>query len=90
MESNLFRKKSLERLSSPEQLDVIMRVIGPKRWLALAGLFLVLGVVIIWGYAGTIDSKVAGDGIIVRAGTVLNVVTSGAGLVTSAAQSGCR
>ena len=83
MDSSIFRKASLERLSSPEQLDVIMRVTGPKRWLALAGLFLILGVAILWGYAGTIDTKVSGEGIIVRAGTVLNVVTSGSGLVTS-------
>src|SRR5208283_3926739 len=83
MESSIFRKASLERLSSPEQLDVIMRVTGGKRWLALAGLFLILGVAMLWGYAGTIDTKVSGSGVIVRTGTVLNVVTSGAGLVTT-------
>ena len=83
MSETIFRKASLERLSSPEQLDVIMRVTGPRRWLALAGLFIVLGATVVWGYAGSIDTKVSGSGIIVRAGTVLNVVTEGAGLVTS-------
>jgi HlyD family secretion protein len=83
MSSTIFRKASLERLSSPEQLDVIMRVTGPKRWLALAGLFIVLAVTVVWGYAGSIDTKVSGSGIIVRAGTVLNVVSAGSGLVTS-------
>jgi NHLM bacteriocin system secretion protein len=83
MSADIFRKASLERLSSPEQLDVIMRVTGPRRWLALGGLFLILGVTVVWGYAGSIDTKVIGSGIIVRAGTVLNVVTSGSGLVTS-------
>lgn len=83
METSIFRKASLERLSSPEQLDTLMQVTDPKRWLALAGLFLVLGVAVIWGYAGTVDTKVSGSGVIVRAGTVLNVVASGAGLVTS-------
>ena len=60
-----------------------MRVTGAKRWLALAGMFLVLGVAVIWGYEGTIDTKVGGSGVIVRAGTVLNVVASGAGMVTA-------
>src|SRR5579872_2499809 len=83
MDASIFRKTSLERLSSPEQLDTIMRVIGPKRWLALAGILLILGVAGIWGYQGTIDTKVTGSGVIVRAGTVLNVVASGSGLVTS-------
>ena len=82
METNIFRKTSLERLSSPEQLDTIMRVTGAKRWLALAGMILILGVAIIWGYEGTIDTKVSGSGVIVRTGTVLNVVTEGSGLVT--------
>jgi HlyD family secretion protein len=82
MDTNIFRKTSLERLSSPEQLDTIMRVTGAKRWLALAGMILILGVAIIWGYEGTIDTKVSGSGVIVRTGTVLNVVTEGSGLVT--------
>ena len=83
METSIFRKASLERLSSPEQLDIIMRVTGPRRWLALAGVFLILGSVVFWGYAGTIDTKVSGSGVIMRAGTVLNVVASGSGLVTN-------
>jgi HlyD family secretion protein len=83
METNIFRKTALERLSSPEQLDTIMQVTGAKRWLALAGMFLILGVAVIWGYEGTIDTKVSGSGVIVRAGTVLNVVASGSGVLTS-------
>ena len=83
METSIFRKTSLERLSSPEQLDTIMRVTGAKRWLALAGIFLILGVAVVWGYTGTLDTKVSGSGVIVRAGTVLNVVASGAGQVAS-------
>jgi HlyD family secretion protein len=83
MSSNLFRKAALDRLSSPEQLDVIVRLTGPKRWLALMGLFLVLGVVVIWGYRGSIATKVGGFGIIVRSGTVLNIVAPSAGTVSS-------
>jgi len=82
MDTSIFRKTSLERLSSPEQLDTIMRVTGAKRWLALVGMFLILGVAILWGYAGSVETKVSGSGVIVRAGTVLTVVTEGSGLVT--------
>ncbi len=67
----------------PGQLDTIMRVTGARRWLALAGMFLILGAGLVWGFAGNIDTKAGGSGVIVRAGTVLNVVTSGAGLVTA-------
>jgi len=85
MDKSIFRKTSLERLSSPEHLDTIMRVTGAKHWLALLGMFLILGVAMIWGYAGNIDTKVSGSGVIVRAGTVLNVGAGGSGLVTSIA-----
>jgi NHLM bacteriocin system secretion protein len=83
MDTSIFRKASLERLSSPERLDLIMRVTGPKSWLALGGLLLILGAALVWGYAGTIATKAGGEGVIVRTGTVLNVVTAGTGLVTS-------
>ena len=33
--SNLFRKKSLERISSPEQLNEYVRVSTPSVWLVL-------------------------------------------------------
>ena len=38
MDSKIFRKVALERLSSPERLDQAWRVTTPKEWLALAGI----------------------------------------------------
>ena len=35
MNEVLFRKVSLDRLSSPEQLDQLLRVTDPKSWLGL-------------------------------------------------------
>ncbi len=82
MDTGIFRKAALDRLSSPEQLDMVMRVTRARSWLALGALFLVLSVVVVWGYTGEIPTKVNGQGVIVRTGTVLNVVTLGAGMVT--------
>lgn len=82
MDTGIFRKAALDRLSSPEQLDQVMRITRARSWLALGALLLVLSVVVVWGYTGEIPTKVDGQGIIVRAGTVLNVVTLGAGMVT--------
>ena len=83
MESKIFRKVSLERLSTPEQLDQLLQVTTAKDWLALLGLFSVLLAVIIWAVIGAVQTKAAGQGVMVRSGTVLNVVTVGSGLVTS-------
>lgn len=82
MDNRIFRKVSLERLSSPEQLDQLLRVTTPKNWLALLAVSIVLLIVVIWGYTGTISTEAAGQGVIVRSGNVLNVVSVGSGLVT--------
>ena len=39
---SIFRKVSLERLSSPEELDQLMRVSSLHAWLALGGMLLLL------------------------------------------------
>ncbi len=38
MSQGLFRETSLEKLSSPEQLDALIKVTSPRAWLALAAL----------------------------------------------------
>lgn len=81
MNTDIFRKVSLERLSSPEQLDEILRVTSPKNWLALAALGLLLGSALLWGYRGSVATKATGQGVIVRTGTIKNIVTTGAGVI---------
>ena len=51
MENGLFRKKSIERISSPEALHDYMRVTSPRLWMILAAVVLLLGGFIV--YAST-------------------------------------
>ena len=81
MSKSIFRKVALDRLSSPEQLDMVLHVTSPKGWLALVGLFLVLGAAVVWGYQGSIATKVYGQGVIIRTGGVLNIVSPAAGMI---------
>jgi HlyD family secretion protein len=81
MNTRVFRKVSLERLSSPEQLDQILRVTSPRAWAGLAAIFLLLATAVVWGYAGSLVTTASGQGVIVRSGGVLNVVTRGEGIV---------
>jgi HlyD family secretion protein len=81
MNTRLFRQVSLERLSSPEQLDQILQVTGPREWAALAAVFLMICTFVAWGYKGTIVTTASGQGVIIRSGGVINVVTRGGGLV---------
>jgi HlyD family secretion protein len=73
----LFRKAALERLSSPEQLDTMMKVTSPTAWLALIALAVILVVVLLWSVLGSVSIKVHGRGILIRGEAVLDV-TSGA------------
>jgi HlyD family secretion protein len=81
MEKSIFRQVSLDRLSSPEQLDQLLRVTGPRSWVALASVFLLVSGAVLWGCVGSIATTANGQGVIVRRGGVLNVVTRGGGLV---------
>ena len=81
MNTRIFRQVSLERLASPEQLDQLLRVTSPRRWAGLAGIFLLLATITIWGFAGSIATTASGQGVIVRSGGVMNVVSRGSGLI---------
>ena len=54
MESSLFRKSALDRISSPEQLNEYMKVAGPGVWIMLCGLMVVFAAFFIWGVTGSI------------------------------------
>ncbi len=43
MENNLFRKKSLDHISSPEEMHDYMRVTSPRVWMLLSAILLLLG-----------------------------------------------
>lgn len=81
----IFRKTSLQRLSSPEQLDQLMQVTHPRGWIALAALGGILATAIIWSFAGSIPTKVQGQGILIKSGGVFEVVSVGSGQVTDVA-----
>jgi len=54
MQSDIFRKSSLERISSPEQLNEYVKITNPGAWAVLSGLLAVLICVFVWAWAGSI------------------------------------
>ena len=53
--SELFRKKSMDRVSSPEQLNDYIRVTSPGLWLVLAAVVILLAWMLAWSILGTVE-----------------------------------
>ena len=58
MDSGLFRQKSLDKVSSPEQMNDYIRVTGPGVWLVLAAVIALLAGLIIWSVLGRLETTV--------------------------------
>ena len=55
---SIFRKKTLERISSPEQLTDYLRITNPGVWVVMSAIiFLLLGL-FFWSMTGTLQTKV--------------------------------
>ena len=52
--SGLFREKSIERVSSPEELNDYIRVTSPSVWLVLLGTVVLLVGMLAWCVLGTV------------------------------------
>jgi HlyD family secretion protein len=65
-ENPLFRKSALDKLASPERLDVLMQVTSPQGWIALLTIALVLAGAIGWSVFGRIGERVNGHGMLIR------------------------
>ncbi|MEO8304963.1 MAG: NHLP bacteriocin system secretion protein [Betaproteobacteria bacterium] len=78
----IFRKVALERLSSPEQLDQLMRVISPLSWLALLPLMGLILVALMWGWFGSVPTKVFGKCLLINPIGLADVTSLSTGRVT--------
>ena len=58
MDNELFRKKSIDRISSPEQLHDYMRVTSPRLWMLLAAVVLLLAGFIVYASGTTMENTV--------------------------------
>ena len=56
---NVFRQKSIDRVSSPEQLNDYIKVTTPSVWLVLIAVILLLVGMLAWSVFGTVEAKAA-------------------------------
>ena len=53
---SIFRQKSIDRVSSPEQLNDYIRVTTPGVWLVLLALVILLLGMLAWSVLGTVEA----------------------------------
>lgn len=73
---NVFRKKTLDRISSPEQLTEYLRVANPGIWSVLAAVILLLAGLFAWASIGTLET--VADVTVIVSGSEAQVISTGA------------
>ncbi len=81
-ENPLFRKVSLERLSSPEQLDTLLIIVKLKGWIALACLIAITVALLVWSFVGRLPIAAEGRGILLDPGALEGVFSKSEGQIT--------
>ncbi len=78
MPPTFFRKAALEKLSTPEKLDQLIKVTGPKAWIALATIIVALVTAIAWSFWGNVKTRLNVTGVLLG-GEIHEVVSTSQG-----------
>ena len=79
----IFREKSLQQLSSPEQLDQLMQITQPRSWIALLGLCALLVLFIGWAVFGRIPIEITAPSVFLKSGGINQIAATHDGQVST-------
>jgi HlyD family secretion protein len=82
-DDSLFRKAALDKLASPERLDVLMQVTSPKGWIALWTIAALLVAVVVWSILGSLPERINGQGMLTGEGGLRQIRASSSGQLAS-------
>lgn len=60
MKKDIFRKESMEKMESPDDLDRYVKVTTPKTWILLIAIVVLLIGGCVWGFLGQLNTVVKG------------------------------
>jgi len=58
MDNSIFRKKNLENISSPDELNRYIKIARPSTWLVLIALVILVLGIFVWSVVGRLESTV--------------------------------
>jgi len=80
--NSIFRKASLEKLSSPEQIDRLVPLTSPRSWMGIIFIGIILVSLIVWGVLGTIPKKYQGQGVMMSSGGTATIQSKSSGVIS--------
>lgn len=82
MGREIFRKKALEKLASPDNIHEMVQVTSTRSWLALLAITGMIIAFIAWSIFGELPKTVRGQGILIQSGGIAEVTLLGSGIVS--------
>lgn len=83
---DFYRKSSLEKLSSPEQLDRMIVITSPLFWLAMVGALVVVASALVWAFRGEVAVVVGAEGIYLHKDGLSTIYTQKRETVTDSSE----
>lgn len=80
--ASIFRESAIERLSSPDRLDCMIKVTSPLSWVGILAAGIVSILAIAWSFVGSIPTTVSANGFLVGSYSTNTVFGNVAGTVT--------
>lgn len=78
----LFSKAALDKLRSPEKLDMLLPITTPLGWMGLVAVMLLLCSVVLWSVFGSFTVRADGMGLIMDSGGLANITHVSGGKIT--------
>ena len=79
----IFRTRSLEKMSSPDRLDELLRVVRPHAWIPLVSVGGGIALVLVWSLFGRVPVTANGTGVLVRPKQVVAFQSAASGSLAS-------
>lgn len=79
--AGIFRKTALERLSSPDQLDSMLKITTPMSWVGIGAAAALAAAVGVWSFTGSIPDTVSAPGFIVYSYNTNTLYSTASGTV---------
>ncbi len=77
----VYNKEALNRIASEDRLDRMIVLVSPATWLSIAGAFVIIVALLIWGFKGSLPTSVNTSGIYLNTGGSSFVYTKYDGFV---------